>query len=218
MESRSAAQSHTGLLPRFALWEPLELTAGKSFFSLWIVASILETSQDFIGSLLFWTWRDRERIFIVWGRKKNRKWSHLLWNLKPHVECSNHFSQIRVLSLFTWTLQAHVGRRVVHVFRPKLLFFWNEELSRGQNSKESASQCRRRRRSRFDPWAGKVPWRRKWQPPTVFLPGESHGRGAWRATVCRVANSHTRLSMHTLREKFWSKQDLSKTQHLNKNT
>ena len=123
MESRSAAQSHTGLLPRFALWEPLELTAGKSFFSLWIVASILETSQDFIGSLLFWTWRDRERIFIVWGRKKNRKWSHLLWNLKPHVECSNHFSQIRVLSLFTWTLQAHVGRRVVHVFRPKLLFF-----------------------------------------------------------------------------------------------
>ena len=25
----------------------------------------------------------------------------------------------------------------------------------------------------FDPWVGKIPWRRKWQPPPVFLPGES---------------------------------------------
>ena len=27
----------------------------------------------------------------------------------------------------------------------------------------------------FDPWAGKIPWRRAWQPTPVFLPGESHG-------------------------------------------
>ena len=32
------------------------------------------------------------------------------------------------------------------------------------------------RRPGFDPWVGKVPWRRKWQPTPVFLPGESHGR------------------------------------------
>ena len=31
--------------------------------------------------------------------------------------------------------------------------------------------------------AGSIPWRRKWQPPTVFLPGESHGQRAWEATV-----------------------------------
>ena len=29
---------------------------------------------------------------------------------------------------------------------------------------------------RFDPWVGKIPWRRKWQPTPVFLPGESHGQ------------------------------------------
>ena len=23
----------------------------------------------------------------------------------------------------------------------------------------------------FDPWIGKIPWRRKWQPTPVFLPG-----------------------------------------------
>ena len=28
----------------------------------------------------------------------------------------------------------------------------------------------------FDPWVGKIPWRRKWQPTPVFLLGESHGQ------------------------------------------
>ena len=32
------------------------------------------------------------------------------------------------------------------------------------------------RRPGFDPWVGKIPWRRKWQPTPVLLPGESHGR------------------------------------------
>ena len=36
--------------------------------------------------------------------------------------------------------------------------------------------CRRHKRCRFDPWVGKIPWRRKWQPTPVFLPGESRGQ------------------------------------------
>jgi len=28
----------------------------------------------------------------------------------------------------------------------------------------------------LDPWVGKIPWRRAWQPTPVFLPGESHGQ------------------------------------------
>ena len=28
----------------------------------------------------------------------------------------------------------------------------------------------------FDPWVGKIPWRREWQPTPGFLPGESHGQ------------------------------------------
>ena len=28
----------------------------------------------------------------------------------------------------------------------------------------------------FDPWVGKIPWRRKWEPTPVVLPGESHGQ------------------------------------------
>jgi len=28
----------------------------------------------------------------------------------------------------------------------------------------------------FDPWVGKIPWRRARQPTPVFLPGDSHGQ------------------------------------------
>ena len=38
------------------------------------------------------------------------------------------------------------------------------------------SLCLQCGRPGFDPWVGKIPWRRKWQPTPVFLPGESHGR------------------------------------------
>ena len=42
-------------------------------------------------------------------------------------------------------------------------------------SKEPACQCKKCRRREFDPRVGKVPWRRKWQPTPVPLPGESYG-------------------------------------------
>ena len=41
------------------------------------------------------------------------------------------------------------------------------------NGKESTYQCRRHG---FDPWVGKIPWRRRWQPTPVFLPGKSYGQ------------------------------------------
>ena len=41
---------------------------------------------------------------------------------------------------------------------------------------ESACQCRRHRKCRWEPWVRKIPWRRKWQPPPVFLLRESCGQ------------------------------------------
>ena len=61
----------------------------------------------------------------------------------------------------------------------------------GSDSKESACQCRR---SRFDPWVWKIPWRRQWQPTPVFFYLENPmDRGAWKATVHGVKKSQTRL-------------------------
>ena len=66
-------------------------------------------------------------------------------------------------------------------------------------------QCRR---PRFHCWVRKIPWRRERQPTLVFLPVNSIDRGAWRATVHRVAKSWTRLNdshtIHSSTEKWGS--------------
>ena len=50
-------------------------------------------------------------------------------------------------------------------------------MLRGTSGKEPTCQCRRHKRPEFDPWVKKMPWRRKWQPTPVFLPGKSHRQG-----------------------------------------
>ena len=44
------------------------------------------------------------------------------------------------------------------------------------SGKESAHQCKSWKRLGFHPWVGKIPWKRKWQPTPVFLPGKPHGQ------------------------------------------
>ena len=46
----------------------------------------------------------------------------------------------------------------------------------GFSGKEPTGQYRRHKRCQFDPWVGKIPWRRVWQLTPVFLPGESRGQ------------------------------------------
>ena len=62
------------------------------------------------------------------------------------------------------------------------LIFWGTSILisggflGGASGKEPTCQCRRCKRHGFNPWVRKIPWRRKWQPTPVFLPGESHGQ------------------------------------------
>ena len=44
----------------------------------------------------------------------------------------------------------------------------------GTSGKEPAWQWRTHKTCGFDPWVGKIPWRRAWPPTSVFLPGEFH--------------------------------------------
>ena len=46
----------------------------------------------------------------------------------------------------------------------------------------------------FDPWVRKIPWRRKWQPTPVFLPGNPMDRGDRWTTIHGVTTSQTWLS------------------------
>ena len=47
----------------------------------------------------------------------------------------------------------------------------------GAWGEEPICQCWRHKRSGFNPWVRKVPWRREWQLTPVFLPGESPWTG-----------------------------------------
>ena len=61
--------------------------------------------------------------------------------------------------------------------------------SQGTADKEPACHCRRQcKRCGFDPWVGKIPWRRAWQ----FMPGESHGQRSlvgYGSYGCRVGHN-----------------------------
>ena len=46
----------------------------------------------------------------------------------------------------------------------------------GTSGKEPTCQGRRCRKWGIDPWVGKIPCRRAWQPTPLFLPRESHGQ------------------------------------------
>ena len=66
----------------------------------------------------------------------------------------------------------------------------------GASGKEPTCQCKRLKGLGFNPWVGKIPWRREWQPTPVFLPGESHGQRRLAVhRVHRVTKDQTQLKL-----------------------
>ena len=76
------------------------------------------------------------------------------------------------------------GHRVRHAWITELNW---PDTHRWRSDQESACQCRRHG---FDPWVGKILWKRKWQPTPVFLLGKSHG---WRSLAGYSPWGHKRM-------------------------
>ena len=58
--------------------------------------------------------------------------------------------------------------------------------------------CLQRRRPGFHPWVRKVPWRREWRPPPVFLPGEFQGQrslASYSPWSCRELDTMEQLTL-----------------------
>ena len=88
--------------------------------------------------------------------------SSLCLLLRAHVILSSNFLfLICLLTGKAGPVRARIG----------IVYFWIG-ASLGVSVKESACRCRR---CKFDPWFGKISWRRKWQVTPVFLPGRFHG-------------------------------------------
>ena len=84
--------------------------------------------------------------------------------------------------------------------------FWNKDnegLPWWLGGRESACQYRR---CGIDPWVGKSPWKRKWQPTLYSCLGNPVDRGAWQATVLGVARVRHNLATNNDRTmKCWIK-------------
>ena len=61
-------------------------------------------------------------------------------------------------------------------------------------AKNLPANARNRRKCGFDPWVGKIPWSRKWQPIPRFLPGNSHEQRSLKGYSPWVSKSKRLLS------------------------
>jgi len=68
-----------------------------------------------------------------------------------------------------------IGVTIKLTFVSDLIITFNSSGSLVLQMIKSYLQCCR---PGFNPWFGKIPWSRKWQPTPVFLSGKSHG---WRS-------------------------------------
>ena len=86
----------------------------------------------------------------------------------------------------------------------------NNGLPKWLSGKESACQCRR---PGFDPWVGKIPWRRNGSPLQYSCLKNSMDRGVWWATVMWLQSqtwlsTHTQWILHCILEIYQKKGDL----------
>ena len=118
------------------------------------------------------TWDFRDDSWKGW---ENRK---LCWCFFTSLEVDS-----RNLTLFEW-LSMFSKNSCCKILAIIIILCesWYKRIHRscfsGGSGREYACHFRRCGRHRFGPWIGRIPWRRKWQPTPVFLPGESHGQ--WR--------------------------------------
>ena len=130
---------------------------------------------------------------LSWVFSSTTVWKHqILWHSAFFMIQLSH-PYMTTGKTIAWTRWTFVGRVISllfnMLFRLVIAFLYIKlfssiitnphlkELFRGWSSKEYTCQCRGRKRWGFDPWVGKIPWRRKWQPAPVFLLGKSHGQG-----------------------------------------
>ena len=106
----------------------------------------------------------------VYGFKEQMSWTQFwVW-----ISALIHVISFQLIShLMFWGLRLHL-----HIKLAFTLGDFENSLPRWLSGKELAIPFAKCGKHGFDPWVGNIPWRRKWQPTPVFLPGEFHGQGS----------------------------------------
>ena len=131
--------------------------------SLWIILEILQKETSFFFKYLSWLavhFQEACKNFWVVLPSQVQILKYRPINCKLRLQLDNERSG---------------GKRRLEKDSLELAYFSKMvHFPGGASGKEPTCQCRRHTRYRLAPWVGNIPWRRKWQPTSVFLPGESH--------------------------------------------
>ena len=118
-------------------------------------------------------------------------WSLPCWRQSKRLRCSlkqldiqsslENPESVIILAWVSWPpMDQPVQSGGWYLYWPKVKIKMPTKCHRGfpggSDGKEPVCRLRRHKRCKFDPWIGKIPWRRAWQPTPVFLPGQSHGQ------------------------------------------
>ena len=116
------------------------------------------------------------QIFFL---KKPKTW--LYWVTCKNYACLKCVIQC-IWHIYILTDGTHHLDQDIHDYR----------LPRWLSGKKSACQCRS---CGPDPWVGKIPWRRKWQPILVRLPGNFHSQRSLVGYSPWDSKEHTHISI-----------------------
>ena len=99
-------------------------------------------------------------------------------NSVQQILCKQVQQTKKVLTLCSYYIKASCTSFLVKCLSPgkNLCLLTNWGFPSSSAGKESACQCSRCKRLGFYPCVRKIPWRRKWQPTPVFLPGKFRGQ------------------------------------------
>ena len=126
------------------------------------------------------THTQRNEISICkWGPKQLSKWPEI-----TQLRIWLRFIEIQFCSLgqhFVW-----IKEKLISYGLPWWLHGKKKKKKGKKTNKQKNHTCQCRIHG-FDPWVGKTPWRRKWQPSQYSCLGNAVNRGAWWATVHGVA-------------------------------
>ena len=118
---------------------------------------------------------------MAWMKTWKPWWAHLM------AEGMVSTKKGRLLAEYVRTLAAFIGSRLWDGDHSAgdLLGSVSVGFPRGASGKEPACQFRRPKKHKFDPWVGKISWRRACNPLLYSCLENPMARGAWLATVHR---------------------------------
>ena len=127
------------------------------------------------------------------GRRR-RRWQRMRWldGITDSMDMSLGKLRELVMDREAWCAVVHgVAKSQI-----RLSSWTDESLKRAS----LVAQLVKKPPSGWEPWVGKIPWRRAWQPTPVFLPGESHGQRSLEGPSpwgCKESYTTEQLSTHT---------------------